>query len=616
MPQKEDVRKERLFPSLRTLSLFPKASLPFTLAIAFLLVMSVASSLLQMVVFGALVNAIGPAAREGFGSAEGRRLIQLLILAGGLNIGIGLLANGQSYLITRFTMRFQLFLQQMGMRAALEPKGIAHMEDPEFLNEFELAIGMERFGGPANVLPQMVSLLQIRLVALGSAAILIGLAWWAPVSILLAAAFGYRWLLQEMDLIFELAAETSSESRRALYFRDLIVSPEPAKEIRVFGMADWALNRYVNHWSTAMSGIWRERRKLNSQMILAGVIFAAAYGVVFFEMARRTVSGEISVGEMAVYAQAAFVMTRLVQEGSPIYMTRSAANSILHLVDLPNIAKRLKPFLVGSITDTAGLPANEIQLQGVEFAYPGTTAKVIEGLNLSIPAGKSLAIVGSNGAGKTTLIKLLVRLYDADAGSITVDDVDLKTIDPAAWRRRVGVIFQDFLRFPLTARDNVGFGDLDSIDDDAALKEAASLSGAASIIESLPKGWDTVLSKEFSDGVDLSGGEWQKIALARAMFAARRGGVLVLDEPTANLDVRAEAELFDRFLDLTRGVTTILISHRFSSVRRADRICVLDDGRIVEEGSHEDLMRRGGQYHKMFSLQAARFETTEEVSDG
>jgi ATP-binding cassette, subfamily B, bacterial len=224
---------------------------------------------------------------------------------------------------------------------------------------------------------------------------------------------------------------------------------------------------------------------------------------------------------------------------------------------------------------------------------------------LEPPAGRSLAVVGANGAGKTTLVKLLCGLYEPTAGRIEVDGQDLAEIDPMAWQERLAAIFQDFSRYALTARENVTLG---APLDDAALQRAATRAGALPVIDRLPNGWETVLSRQFTGGDDLSGGQWQRVALVRALYAVERGArVLVLDEPAANLDVRAEAELYDRFLDLTAGLTTIVISHRFSTVRRADRIVVLDGGRIAESGSHDELLALGGRYAHMFRLQADRF---------
>jgi ATP-binding cassette, subfamily B, bacterial len=244
----------------------------------------------------------------------------------------------------------------------------------------------------------------------------------------------------------------------------------------------------------------------------------------------------------------------------------------------------------------------------VAFRYPGREADVFSALDLEIPAGRSLAIVGANGAGKTTLIKLLTRLYDPTAGRITVDGVDLRELDPRAWQRRVAAIFQDFQQYQLSAYDNVALGAVERQGDRDLVVDAARRAGALDVIEGLPQGWDTVLSRQYSGGIDVSGGQWQRIALARALFAAAAGApVLIMDEPTAHLDVRAEAAFYRRFLDLSEGLTTIVISHRFSTVRRADRIVVLDAGGVLEQGSHAELLRRGGRYAELFTLQAQRF---------
>ncbi|HEX8903748.1 MAG TPA: ATP-binding cassette domain-containing protein, partial [Longimicrobiaceae bacterium] len=244
-----------------------------------------------------------------------------------------------------------------------------------------------------------------------------------------------------------------------------------------------------------------------------------------------------------------------------------------------------------------------VRLEGVRFTYQGRDEPTLDGLTLHVPAGQSLAIVGENGAGKTTLIKLLCGMYEPAAGGVEVAGVS-----PLEARGRVGVIFQDFVRYPLALRENVGFGHLPLIGDRQALEGALRDAGGAELAARLPGGWDTVLSREYEGGADLSGGQWQRVALARALAAVRGGaGILILDEPTASLDVRAETELFERFLELAKGVTTILVSHRLSSVRRADRIVVIGDGRVMEDGTHDELMRLGGRYATMYSLQAERF---------
>ncbi len=256
----------------------------------------------------------------------------------------------------------------------------------------------------------------------------------------------------------------------------------------------------------------------------------------------------------------------------------------------------------------AAAPEREVRFRSVRFAYPGSEREVLCGLDLTIPAGRSTAIVGLNGAGKTTLVKLLTRLHDPSSGEILADDVPLAELDAAAWQHRVAVVFQDFNRYPLSARENVAFGAPAHAEDLEGIERAGARAGTSGLIAGLPEGWETVLSRDYTGGRDLSGGQWQRIALARALFAVEHGvRMLVLDEPTAWLDVRGEAEFFDRFLEITRGTTTILISHRFSTVRRAEHICVLADGKLADEGSHEQLLRRHGAYREMFSLQAERF---------
>jgi ABC-type multidrug transport system fused ATPase/permease subunit len=252
----------------------------------------------------------------------------------------------------------------------------------------------------------------------------------------------------------------------------------------------------------------------------------------------------------------------------------------------------------------AAMPAREIRFRDLTFAYPRATLPVLEHLDLTIPAGSSLAIVGQNGAGKTTLVKLLCRLYDPQSGAIEIDGTDVRDFDLESWRSRVAAVFQDFIRFELPLRDNVALSGAP----DAAVLAALTAAGGTGLAE-----LDTVLARGYEGGTDLSGGQWQRIALARALCAVQVGaGVVVLDEPTAQLDVRGEAEIFERVLAATRHCTTILISHRFSTVRQADRICVLERGCVVELGTHDELMARGGRYRTMFDLQAKRFGAAED----
>jgi ATP-binding cassette, subfamily B, bacterial len=254
---------------------------------------------------------------------------------------------------------------------------------------------------------------------------------------------------------------------------------------------------------------------------------------------------------------------------------------------------------------------DRIRFETVRFGYTPMSRAVLDGLELEIPAGRSLAVVGANGAGKTTLLKLLLGLYQPLEGQISIDGMPLEQLDITAWRRKTAVSFQDFTRYELSARDNIGFGSstlLESASANERLQRSADRAGALHMIDAMPRGFDTILSRRFATGVELSGGQWQRMALARALFAVEGGAtLLMLDEPTAHLDVRAELDLFDSFLELTAGLTTIVVSHRFSTVRRVDRIAVIDNGRVAETGSHAELLAREGHYSRMFRAQAAAF---------
>jgi ATP-binding cassette subfamily B protein len=277
------------------------------------------------------------------------------------------------------------------------------------------------------------------------------------------------------------------------------------------------------------------------------------------------------------------------------------------LLKAEELAAAIEPEQSGSAP--APRPAESVVFEGVRFGYGGEAdGEVLRGLDLTLQAGRSHALVGVNGAGKTTLVKLLTGLYRPTGGAIRADGINLADIAAGAWQRRFAVTFQDYIRYELTLRENVGMNAVDRLDDDEGMLDALRRAGLADFVTGLESGLETPLTRALPGGRDLSGGQWQRVALARALFAVRHGaGVLVLDEPTAQLDARGEADFYETFLDLTRGVTSLVISHRFSTVRRADRIVVLDRGRITEAGSHDELMLHGGDYARMFTAQAQRF---------
>jgi ATP-binding cassette subfamily B protein len=400
----------------------------------------------------------------------------------------------------------------------------------------------------------------------------------------------------------------TSRLRRTYYIRSLALRPELAKETRVFGLADWLVDRYRQGWLAEMSEVWRARKEGWSTSLVSVGVLAAAETVALVLIARDSVSGAIALGSTVTLAQAVLGASVLGLFQEDNWGLSECSRSLQALEEVEVDAGRIGG-LNGGTREPGGMPARSIRFHDVGFTYPGRTRPVFDGFDLELEAGRSLAIVGENGSGKTTLIKLLCRFYDPDQGSISVDGVDLRELDAESWQHRVAAVFQDYVRFELPAYENVAYGALHRRDDQAGVAEAARLAGAAAVVERLPDGWSTPLTRELIGGTQLSGGEWQRLALARALFAVRGGaGLLILDEPTASLDVRGEAEVYDRFLELTRGATTIVVSHRFSTVRRADRIVVVDEGRIVEDGTHDELVALGGLYARMYRLQALRFE--------
>jgi ABC-type multidrug transport system fused ATPase/permease subunit len=432
---------------------------------------------------------------------------------------------------------------------------------------------------------------------LASAALLVAYAWWAPI-LLGGAWLSTHWLLKESAIWRDRNTdEVRAAQRDSDYAYRLAVDPPAAKELRLFGLAGWTIDRFVAR-RTRLHQLQYEATRLRERSVLASVaIVGVANAVVFVALARSATGGHLGLGPLVVYAQAAVGASMIAFGGLNWALDGCAAPVAAVLRVEPAMATA--GALTSGAVPAAGMPERELRFRDVTFAYPTVGVPVLEHLELTIPAGTSLAIVGKNGAGKTTLAKLLCRLYDPQSGAIDVDGADLRELDLASWRGRVAAVFQDYVRYELSLRDNVAPAGAPDADIEAALADAG-----ASTLASL----DTPLSKAYEGGTDLSGGQWQRVALARALCAVRQGaGVVLLDEPTAHLDVRGEAEIFERILAATKGCTTILVSHRFSTVRHADRICVLEQGRVIELGSHAELMAAGGRYRTMFDLQAERF---------
>ena len=572
--------------------------------------------------FGVLLKADRPLAIAWWAALALRGLLPALFaiamgaLVGSVQrgnpLGPPLLAVGTVFVLLQITPPFHHAVgTNLGSRVAawlydqltiacVTPPGMGHLEDPRLTTDLAMArdfdLGIS--GPPMSISMDFIASGLVEMAAgLLSALVLAAYAWWAP--ILLAGAWlATHWLLRESGVWRDRNTDEVREAQRhADYAYRLAVDPPAAKELRLFGLASWTIDRFTSRRRRLYDLRWEATRLREQPVLWSLLIVLSANLIVFWALAADAAAGRIAVGHVVTFASAA-VSTSMIAFGGLSWALDGAAAPAAAVLRLQD-AMAPEGNLVRGKQAAQNMPAREIRFRNVTFAYPAGGDAVLAGFDLTIPAGTSLAIVGQNGAGKTTLAKLLCRLYDPDEGAIEIDGVDLRELDIDAWRARVTAVFQDFTKFELPLRDNVSPAGAP----DDAIEHALMQAGAANLAS-----LDTILARGYPGGTDLSGGQWQRIALARALCAVKLGaGVVLLDEPTAQLDVRGESEIFDRILTATDHATTILISHRFSTVRHADRICVLEHGRVVELGTHDELMALGGRYRTMFDLQASRF---------
>ncbi|MDQ2810083.1 MAG: ABC transporter ATP-binding protein/permease [Chloroflexota bacterium] len=549
-----------------------------------------------------LIDAVVAAVKAGGSDPTRNAVLGLVALQFGVFIGSSLLNTvrniNQQALQELTARRVQLLLMDHANRLDL-----SFFENPEFYDKLQEA---QREAGyrPVNMVEQLFGLVRSAITFLSMIALIARLGPWVAAAALIApipsfiAQSRYGWQGYMMS------RRQSPDRRRMGYLLDLVTKDTYNKEIKLFGLGDY----FIARWREISERFYRENRSLVVRRYLMGFLWGSLSTVVtsatYAYVAIQAVLGRLTLGDLTFYSQAVgqvqSSLSGILSGLSDLYENSLYLTNLFDFLDYtPAIARPADP------RPLARPLQGGIEFRHVSFTYPGKDTPALRDVSFTIAPAESVALVGLNGAGKTTIVKLLTRLYDPDSGQILLDGHDLRDYDPADVQAAVGVIFQDYATYFFSARENIGLGRLADVDNLALVEASAAKSGADAVVARLPKGYDTTLGRWFDEGTQLSGGEWQKVALARAFM--RDAEILVLDEPTASLDARAEYDIFTRMRDLTRGKMTLFISHRFSTVRLADRIFVLDNGTITEAGTHLDLLAAGGTYADLFNLQAAAY---------
>jgi ATP-binding cassette subfamily B protein len=584
-------------PALTTASL----GLRLTRSILPLLLLYIGKLIIDEVVAQTQLASPGANLSDWIGSDRLDFLGGLLVLELALAIIADLLGRASSLVDSLLSERYSNFASVRLMEHATT-LDLEQFESSDQQDRLERA--RRQVTGRTTLLTQIFGQAQDVLTVLSLAAGLLAYAPWLIVLIILALLPAFVGEVHFNAQGYRLDYFRTPERRQLDYIRYLGSSVETAKEVKLFGLNAFLVERFRGF----ADRMYADNRRLAIRRAAWGTLFAAlascAYYLAYALIVWRTVRGEFSIGDLT-FLSGSFLRLRGLLEGLLLGFSQIAGQA-LYLEDL---------FSFFYVRPSIASPANPrpfpqplrsgIVFENVGFRYPDSDRWAVRHLSLTLTAGEVVALVGENGAGKTTIVKLLARLYDPTEGRILLDGYDLREYDLADLRRHIGVIFQDFVRFHFTAGENIGAGRIEATDDRSRIQQAAERSLADRIIERLPQGYDQPLGKRFHEGADLSGGEWQKIAIARAYM--RDAEVLILDEPTAALDARSEYEVFQRFRDLSMGKTAILISHRFSTVRMADRILVLENGQVVEAGSHEELVASAGRYAELFELQASGY---------
>jgi len=548
-----------------------------------------------------LVLIISLPAGERVGEPVSQALAYLALEAAVILVGVVLgLAAGHTRNILQESLVYHLQQRVLEQSGRLD---LAAYESPQYYDQLQRA-QQQADTGPVQLLASLMEVLQLGLTLISIGALVIFFEPWIALLLALTTLPSFWALIHYGWRRFMVFDHRTPAGRRAAYLSHVLTSDTFAKEVRVWGLRRYLLDQVMS----LHRRFRRENLDLSRAQTLASifgeVLSTAGYYGAYLVVVLGVIAGRLTIGDLALYGGAFSRMQNLFE---------NLLTALANVYEIQLFARYLKDFLelepeVVAPPDPKPVPRLErgLEVRDLQFVYPGTEAVVLDGLDFEIRPGECVAVVGANGAGKTTLVKLLLRLYDPTGGAILADGVDLREMDPDDWRHRVGVVFQDYARFQLTVQENIGMGRIEAVDDRERVEQAAGRAGISEVLEALPESYESLLGRQFEGGYELSLGQWQRVALARALL--RNAPFLIMDEPTAAMDAQAEYELY-RYLDeLAKGRMTLLISHRFSTVRMANRILVVEDGKIIEEGSHDFLLSRDTRYSYLFRLQAEGYQ--------